>query len=208
MVRVLGIDPGLSRLGVGVVEASGRRLTARRAAVVRTAPDEAVEARLLAVADAVDAVLAAERPDAVAVEAVFAGANTSTVIGVAQAAGVVLVAAARGGIPVVTYTPSQIKASVTGSGSADKHQVAAMVVAQLHLTQAPKPADAADALAVALCHLLSGSDPLAARTPGARRVAKAAQGAGAWSPRLVAAAAAAGPGAQVAARRPSGGGAR
>ena len=157
-MRVLGVDPGLTRCGLGVVDgAPGRRLTLVEVSVARTAPDAPLEQRLLAIEAAVNAVLDATEPDAVAVERVFSQHNVRTVMGVAQVSGVVLAAAARRGLPVALHTPSEVKASVTGHGRADKAQVGAMVARLLGLAEAPKPADAADALALAICHVWRGS---------------------------------------------------
>jgi crossover junction endodeoxyribonuclease RuvC len=156
-MRVLGVDPGLTRCGIGVVDgAPGRRLTLVHVGVVLTAPDLDLAARLLAIEQGIEAVLEATRPDAVAVERVFAQHNVRTVMGTAQAGAVAITAAARRGIPVALHTPSEVKAAVTGQGRADKAQVGAMVVRLLGLTEVPRPADAADALALAICHLWRG----------------------------------------------------
>lgn len=152
-MRVLGVDPGLTRCGLGVVDGSGGR-TVRPIAVdvVRTPADMALGPRLLRISDAADLWIEKYKPDVVAIERVFAQHNVSTAMGTAQAGGVVAVAATRRGIPVFFHTPSEVKAAVTGSGNADKAQVTAMVTRILHLKSAPKPADAADALALAICH--------------------------------------------------------
>ena len=156
-MRVLGIDPGLTRCGVGVVEGTiGRPLTLVDVGVVKTRPELPVEDRLLAVAQGIDAWIDRVRPDAIAVERVFSQANVRTVMGTAQVSGLALVAAATRGIPVAMHTPSEVKAAVTGSGRADKAQVGAMVARLLRLDTVPKPADAADALALAICHLWRG----------------------------------------------------
>jgi crossover junction endodeoxyribonuclease RuvC len=153
-VRVLGVDPGLTRCGLGVVDGGqGRRVTLVEAGVVRTSPDTDVAARLCAVQEGVADWLARYRPDAVAVERVFSQANVRTVMGTAQAGAVAIVVAAGRGLPVGLYTPSEVKAAVTGSGRADKAQVAFMIKKLLELDAAPRPADAADAVALALCHL-------------------------------------------------------
>ncbi|WP_432540431.1 crossover junction endodeoxyribonuclease RuvC [Kineococcus sp. SYSU DK002] len=157
-MRVLAVDPGLTRCGIGVVDTVA---TARRAAmvgvgVVRTPATDPVEARLLAISEGLDAWLDEHRPDVVAVERVFAQSNVRSVMGTAQAAGLVLVAAARRGLPVAMHTPSEVKAAVTGNGRADKEQVTVMVTRILGLDAPPRPADAADALALALCHLWRG----------------------------------------------------
>ena len=156
-IRVLGVDPGLTRCGVGVVEgAPGRALTMVRVGVIRTSPGEDIATRLLAIETGVEAWLDACRPDAVAVERVFSQQNVRTVMGTAQAGAVAIVCAARRGLPVALYTPSEVKAAVTGSGRADKDQVTAMVTRLLRVTDPPRPADAADALALAICHIWRG----------------------------------------------------
>lgn len=153
MMRVLGVDPGLTRCGVGVVDiAPDRRATLVAVTVIQTAPDLALERRLLAIGDELAALLDEHQPDAVALERVFAQHNVRTVMGTAQASGVVLHAAAARGLVVTLHTPSEVKAAVTGHGSADKKQVTAMVQRILRMDAAPKPADAADALALAICH--------------------------------------------------------
>jgi crossover junction endodeoxyribonuclease RuvC len=155
---VLGVDPGLTRCGVGVVEgAPGRPLRCVRVGVVRTPPDLGFDRRLLRIAEALDEAVRITRPDLVAVERVFAQHNVRTVMGTAQAAGLAVVAAARHGVPVALHTPSEVKAAVTGSGRADKAQVTTMVTRLLALDEAPKPADAADALALAICAIWRGS---------------------------------------------------
>jgi crossover junction endodeoxyribonuclease RuvC len=156
-MRVLGVDPGLTRCGVGVVEGSiGRPLTMVDVGVVRTGTDLPIEERLLLIARGLDAWIDATRPDAIAVERVFSQTNVKTVMGTAQVSGLALLAAATRGIPVTMHTPSEVKASVTGNGRADKAQVGAMVTRLLRLTEPPKPADAADALALAICHVWRG----------------------------------------------------
>jgi crossover junction endodeoxyribonuclease RuvC len=153
-VRVLGVDPGLTRCGVGVVDGGpGKKPTLVEVLVVRTPADDDLAYRLLAVAERVEALLDLHHPDTVAIERVFSQANVRTVMGTAQAAGVVALAAARRGIPVAWHTPSEVKAAVSGNGNADKAQVTAMVTRLLRLESAPRPADAADALALAICHL-------------------------------------------------------
>ncbi|TNC29866.1 crossover junction endodeoxyribonuclease RuvC [Mumia zhuanghuii] len=173
-MRVLGVDPGLTRCGVGVVEGSvGRPLRAVAVDVIRTPAGDDVAHRLLAIERALSEAIDTYAPDVVAVERVFSQNNVSTVIGTAQASGVAMVAAARRGLPVVLHTPSEVKAAVTGSGRADKAQVTAMVTRLLGLDEAPRPADAADALALAICHVWRGTsvDRLAAAVTAARRQA-------------------------------------
>lgn len=170
-MRVLGVDPGLTRCGIGVVEgAVGRPLTLVGVDVVRTAPDVAVAERLLAIEQGIEEWVTRTRPDAVAVERVFSQHNLRTVMGTAQASGIALLVAARHGIPVALHTPSEVKAAVTGHGRAEKAQVGAMVARLLRLEAAPKPADAADSLALAICHVWRGAaaDRLAAAVARAR----------------------------------------
>ena len=156
-MRVLGIDPGLTRCGLGVVEGSiGRPLTLVDVNVLRTSAHLPVAERLVTIERGIDAWLDDYRPDAVAVERVFARSDSSTVMGTAQASGIALVCAARRGLPVATHTPSEVKAAVSGSGRAAKAQVGAMVTRILRLDAAPKPADAADALALAITHIWRG----------------------------------------------------
>jgi crossover junction endodeoxyribonuclease RuvC len=157
-VRVLGVDPGLTRCGVGVVDGSaGRPLTMAGVGVVRTAADAAIGHRLVLIERGLEAWLDEFRPDAVAVERVFSQHNVRTVMGTAQASAVAILCAARRGLPVHLHTPSEVKAAVTGSGRADKAQVGAMVTRLLRLDGPPKPADAADALALAICHIWRGT---------------------------------------------------
>lgn len=156
-MRVLGIDPGLTRCGLGAVEGRpGSPLSLVRVGVVRTPADDEIGARLVAIEAGVEEWLDEVRPDVVAVERLFAQVNIRTVMGVAQASGVVIACAARRGLPVVLHTPSEVKAAITGYGNADKQQIAAMVTRLLHLDAPPKPADAADALALAICHVWRG----------------------------------------------------
>jgi crossover junction endodeoxyribonuclease RuvC len=162
-LRVLGIDPGLTRCGVGVVEVDAqRRATLVDVQVIRTAPELALELRLLALGRGLEALIDEHRPDAMAIERVFAQQNVRSVMGVAQVSGLALRAAAEREIPVTLHTPSEVKAAVTGYGSADKKQVGTMVARLLGLAEAPRPADAADALALAICHAWRGA-PVAAR---------------------------------------------
>ncbi|MEO5852410.1 MAG: crossover junction endodeoxyribonuclease RuvC [Nocardioides sp.] len=153
----MGIDPGLTRCGLGVVEGSvGRPLTLVDVNVVRTSADRPVAERLVTIEKGIDAWLDEHQPDAVAVERVFARSDVSTVMGTAQASGIALVCAARRGLPVALHTPSEVKAAVSGSGRADKAQVGLMVARILRLSAPPKPADAADALALAITHIWRG----------------------------------------------------
>jgi crossover junction endodeoxyribonuclease RuvC len=152
-VRVLGIDPGLTRCGVGVVDVEPSR-TAKlvHVSVIRSPIDMPLEQRLLIIGEQIAALLDEFAPAAVALERVFAQHNVRTVMGTAQASGVAMYAAAARGLPVGLHTPSEVKAAVTGYGAADKKQVATMVARVLGLDAPPTPADASDALALALCH--------------------------------------------------------
>ncbi|MET9376863.1 crossover junction endodeoxyribonuclease RuvC [Streptomyces sp. NPDC003035] len=153
-MRVLGVDPGLTRCGVGVVDGvAGRSLTMLGVGVVRTPADEQIGARLVLIEQGIEAWIDEYRPELVAVERVFSQHNVRTVMGTAQASAVAMLCASRRGIPVALHTPSEVKAAVTGSGRADKAQVGAMVTRLLRLSAPPKPADAADALALAICHI-------------------------------------------------------
>ncbi|MEW2220178.1 crossover junction endodeoxyribonuclease RuvC [Streptomyces sp. NPDC006990] len=156
-MRVLGVDPGLTRCGVGVVDGvAGRRLTMAGVGVVRTPAEAELPDRLVLIERGLEEWLEEHRPEAVAVERVFSQHNVRTVMGTAQASAVAMLCAARRGLPVALHTPSEVKAAVTGSGRADKAQVGAMVTRLLGLSAAPKPADAADALALAVCHIWRG----------------------------------------------------
>jgi crossover junction endodeoxyribonuclease RuvC len=165
VLRVLGVDPGLTRCGVGIVDIErDRRATLVAVTVIETAADLALERRLLAIGDGIEQLLDTHRPDAVALERVFAQHNVRTVMGTAQASGLVLRAAAARGLAVALHTPTEVKAAVTGHGGADKRQVAAMVQRILRLDAPPRPADAADALALAICHGWRGSSATGAQS--------------------------------------------
>jgi len=165
MPRVFGIDPGLTRCGLGVVEGvPGRPPALVAVGVIRTAADDDIATRLLAIEAEIERWLTEYRPETVAVERVFSQQNVRTVMGTAQAGAVAIVCAARRGLPVVLHTPSEVKAAVTGNGRADKNQVTAMVMRLLRMPERPRPADAADALALAICHLWR-TPAVAARQP-------------------------------------------
>ena len=164
-VRVLGIDPGLTRCGVGIVDVSATRVPSLvHVGVIRTPPDMPLERRLLAIAEGITTALDVFAPTAVALERVFAQHNLRTVMGTAQASGVALQVAASRGLSVGLHTPSEVKAAITGYGAAEKLQVGIMVAKVLGLTEIPRPADAADALALAICHAWRGTR---AGVPGA-----------------------------------------
>jgi crossover junction endodeoxyribonuclease RuvC len=165
--RVFGVDPGLTRCGLGVVEGvPGRPPSLVAVGVVRTAADDDIATRLLAIETEIERWLTEYQPETVAVERVFSQHNVRTVMGTAQAGAVAIVCAARRGLPVALHTPSEVKAAVTGSGRADKAQVTQMVTRLLAMADPPRPADAADALALAICHLW--------RSGAQRRLAEAA----------------------------------
>lgn len=150
---VLGIDPGLTRCGYAVLRSRGvQSVEAMALGVIRTSPGDDLAHRLGELHREVSALIEEHRPDAVAVEQVFFQNNVRTAMSVGQASGVVLALAATAGCRVVQYSPSQVKSAVTGWGGADKVQVTQMVQRRLGLDHAPKPADAADAAAIALCH--------------------------------------------------------
>lgn len=172
-VRVLGIDPGLTRCGVGIVDVAGNRTAALvHVTTLRTATDLPLEQRLLFISRGIEALLDEHRPSFVAIERVFAQQNLRTVMGTAQISGVALLLAAQRGLPVTLHTPSEVKAAITGYGSADKKQVGTMVARILGLAEVPKPADSADALALAICHawrtgISGGTLPTASALTGA-----------------------------------------
>ncbi|KFI46557.1 Holliday junction endonuclease RuvC [Bifidobacterium bohemicum] len=152
---ILGVDPGLTRCGVGVIEAdASRRLSFVHVDVVRSDPHESQDLRLLNIYNGLTEKIEFFKPDTVSVERVFAQENRNTVLGTAQAAGLAMLAAAQHGIPVALHTPTEAKMAVCGNGRAEKIQVERMVARILNLNELPQPADAADALAQAICHAL------------------------------------------------------
>jgi len=156
-MRVLGIDPGLTRCGVGVVDGSiGSTLEMVAVGVILTSSEDPTESRLLQLEREIQLWVTEFKPDVIAIERVFSQHNLRTVMGTAQAAGIALLLAARNQIKVVMHTPSEVKAAVTGSGRANKAQVGKMVLNILKLDEAPKPADSADALTLAICHIWRG----------------------------------------------------
>ncbi|QQC40984.1 crossover junction endodeoxyribonuclease RuvC [Actinomyces oris] len=203
--RVLGIDPGLTRCGLGCVDVDPRRqVRLVEVGVVRTPPSQSPELRLLTITEAIEDWIARLGPSVVSIERVFAQDNLRSVIGVAQVMGTAMATAARAGLEVAQHTPSEAKAAVTGSGTADKAQVQAMVTRILGLDAPPRPADAADALAQAICHgwrgggtgtddatemvSAGGAVRVSARTPAQRQWAAAqaaARRTGAVDPRRV-----------------------
>ena len=155
--RVLGVDPGLTRCGIGVIEgAVGSPISLVGVGVLLTPADQALEFRLLSLEEQITEWVNLHSPDVIAIERVFSQHNVRTVMGTGQAAGIALLVAAKAGIPVMMHTPSEVKAAVTVSGRANKAQVADMVKRLLNLETIPKPVDATDALALAICHLWRG----------------------------------------------------
>jgi crossover junction endodeoxyribonuclease RuvC len=164
---VLGIDPGLTRCGYAVIEGKGARtLSALALGVIRTSPSSPLPQRLAELKIELASLIAQFRPDAVAVEQVFFQVNVRTAMSVGQASGLALAEAAAAGCDVMQYTPNQVKSAVAGWGGASKVQVQKMVQSRLGLATVPEPPDAADAAALALCHLSMA--PYAQRVAAAR----------------------------------------
>lgn len=162
----MGIDPGLTRCGLSVLQTGkGRQVIPVAVGVVRTPSSADLPERLLRLSNAVNEWLDDYAPDVVAMERIFERSNVSTVMHTAHAVGVMVLAAAQRGIPVYMYTPSEVKKAISGNGRADKKQMTAMITRILGLSAPPKPADAADALAIAVCHCWRA--PLLARTQAA-----------------------------------------
>ena len=167
---VVGIDPGTASTGYGVIRGTGSRIEALEEGVIETRPGVALERRLAQIHAKIGALLDEYRPDALAVEELYFGANVRTAFAVGQARGVVLLAAGQRGVPSRSYTPQQVKGAVCGNGRADKDQVGQMVARLLGLAAPPAPDHAADALAVAICDLNRAPLALAlGLIPGARR---------------------------------------
>lgn len=160
-MRILGIDPGFAIVGWGVIEYEGSRFKVIGYGSIQTPPTMKLEDRLLAIYDELSAIIDKFSPEAMAVEELFFNTNLKTGIKVAQARGVILLAAEKKGIQIAEYTPLQVKQAVTGYGRADKNQVITMVTMLLGLSNPPKPDDTADALAIAVCHAHSGASRLA-----------------------------------------------
>jgi crossover junction endodeoxyribonuclease RuvC len=196
-VRVLGVDPGLTRCGLGVVEGvAGRELEMKAVGVLRTPADVGIAERLVLIEQGLEEWLDVQQPEAVAVERVFSQHNVRTVMGTAQASAVAMLCAARRGLPVALHTPSEVKAAVTGTGRAEKAQVTTMVMRLLRLGTPPRPADAADALALAICHIW--------RAPMQQRLDRLREAQAKRAPSSTAAAAASNARADAARRAPKG----
>ena len=151
-MRVLGVDPGLTRCGLGVVDRNASKLSLAGVGVIYTDKEQSLDQRLLSLDQELSLWIEKYQPDVIAVERVFSQLNVRTAMATGQAAGIALLLAAKEGIPVAMHTPSEVKAAVTGSGRADKKQVATMVTKIINLSEAPKPVDTTDALALAICH--------------------------------------------------------
>ena len=156
-MRVLGVDPGLTRCGIGVVERIGQKLSLVDLGVIRTPKESELAARLLELDGELTLWIKRAKPDVIAIERVFSQLNVKTAMATGQAAGVAILLAAKSGLPIALHTPSEVKAAVTGSGRADKKQVATMVKRILDLQEMPKPVDTTDALALAICHHWRGT---------------------------------------------------
>jgi crossover junction endodeoxyribonuclease RuvC len=152
-MRVLGVDCGGEYTGFGVVEGDGRALTCLTTGAIRLVPREAMELRLKKVFDGLSTLITEYRPDVVAIEDVFYSVNAKSALKLGHVRGVAMMTAAHHGLSVVTYAPLAIKSAVVGYGRAEKSQVQVMVARLLHLDELPQPADAADALAIAICHI-------------------------------------------------------
>lgn len=162
-MRILGIDPGYGITGFGLVDAQRNQFRLLRCGAITTPAGMDFSGRLEIIYEDMRQLLQATRPDAVAIEELFFGQNVTTGIGVAQSRGVILLAIRQAGIPVSEYKPMQVKQAVVGYGNATKHQVMDMTRRILHLAALPKPDDAADAIAIALCHARSSTSLLAQR---------------------------------------------
>jgi crossover junction endodeoxyribonuclease RuvC len=175
-MRVLGVDPGLTRCGLGIVEnGTAQKLVMVGVGVIKTSTDIELAHRLLELETQLTVWIKEYKPDVIAVERVFSQLNIRTAMSTGQAAGVALLIAARSGIPVAMHTPTEVKAAVTGSGRADKKQVALMVQKLLSLKEIPKPVDSTDALALAICHHWRGSGNARIQTAVAKERARLAK---------------------------------
>lgn len=159
-MRILGIDPGYGITGFGVIESERNALRLLTCGAITTAPNTDFNWRLGVIYNDMQQLLLQAKPDAVAIEELFFGQNVTTGIKVAQARGVILLAVQQAGVPVFEYKPMQVKQAVVGYGNATKHQVMDMTKRLLHLEAVPKPDDAADAVAIALCHARSNTSLL------------------------------------------------
>ena len=182
---ILGIDPGLTRLGFGVIRSEGARGVGFEAVgIFNSKPEDSVDVRIGSLAQRIELLIDTHKPDKIAIERVFAQSNLRSVMGVAQISGVVMALAFERNIPIAFHTPSEVKLAVTGSGRAEKAQVGFMVAKILKLSEVPKPADAADALAIAICsawnleNIPTGNPQTAAQKTWLSAVAKSKQSKG------------------------------
>ena len=184
MTKILGIDPGLTRCGVGIIElAKGRKVSLVEVRVLVSPKEEQLDARIGAIGKELETLFKKHRPDVIAIERVFSQQNLSSVMGTAQISGVAIFLANKYSIPIAMHTPTEVKAAVTGSGRAGKAQVGQMVAQLLGLKEAPKPADAADALAIAICQGFRGVNTSASYTKAQLKWNEAAKSASAKSKR-------------------------
>lgn len=184
MTKILGIDPGLTRCGIGIIELSkSRKVSLVDVLVLTSAKESELDARIGAIGKELETLIKKHRPDVVAIERVFSQQNLSSVMGTAQISGVAIFLAAKYKIPIAMHTPTEVKAAVTGSGRAGKAQVGLMVASLLGLKEVPKPADAADALAIAICQGFRGVNTSASYTKAQLKWHEAAKSASAKSKR-------------------------
>lgn len=184
MTRILGIDPGLTRCGVGIIDlAKSRKVSLVQVEVLFSAKEEELDHRIGTIGIALEAIIGKYKPDVIAIERVFSQANLSSVMGTAQISGVAIFLANKHSIPIAMHTPTEVKAAVTGSGRAGKTQVGVMVAKLLGLVEVPKPADAADALAIAICQGFRGVNSSVSYTKAQLKWHSAAKSASAKSKR-------------------------
>lgn len=184
MTKILGIDPGLTRCGVGVIELSKSRKVSLVEVLVLVSPkDQQLDSRIGSIGGEIEKLLKKHRPDVIAIERVFSQQNLSSVMGTAQISGVAIFLAHKYSIPMAMHTPTEVKAAVTGSGRAGKAQVGQMVAQLLGLEQIPKPADAADALAIAICQAFRGANTSTSYTKAQLKWSEATKSASAKSKR-------------------------
>ena len=184
MTKILGIDPGLTRCGVGVIELSkSRKVSLVEVLVLASPKDQQLDSRIGSIGGQLESLLKKHRPDVIAIERVFSQQNLSSVMGTAQISGVAIFLAHKYSIPIAMHTPTEVKAAVTGSGRAGKAQVGQMVAQLLGLKQIPKPADAADALAIAICQAFRGANTSTSYTKAQLKWSEATKSASARSKR-------------------------
>ena len=165
MTRILGVDPGLTRCGIGVIDlGKSRKTTLVFVGVIQSPKNAELDSRIGLIGTEIEVLISKFKPDVIAIERVFSQQNLSSVMGTAQVAGVAIFLAHKFKIPIAMHTPTEVKAAVTGSGRAGKAQVGVMVAKLLGLDEIPKPADAADALAIAICQGFRGSNSSASYT--------------------------------------------